>query len=274
MNSGAVYKYLTKPVDPTHLGQVLREAMGPVRRAAASGRTCSRRRCAALQQLIVADRAKTVAAMASGLSQHLRGSLTAMSGYLEGLGATGESLRIADEADASDLARRAVAEASSAAGGDAGRFVVEAPAGAVKVKVDAGAAVRMLRNLLDHLARRAPAGGRVRVTVEGPVPYWNAGAARILVRGDGPGWAAWGDEEVALFFAPFAAPGLGAAASPAAGLGLLESFRVAQAHGGDLVTHGAAPIGPGFEVRLPLDPAAVRRPPLDVAGAVAKPFAA
>ena len=97
------------------------------------------------------------------------------------------------------------------------------------------------------------------------MPHLNTTGIRLWVRGAG---SPWSDEEVASFFAPFgpsvapaapAAPASTTAAAPAAaGFELLDSYRVAQDHGGDLITHKAPPRGPGFELRLPLDPAAVR----------------
>jgi hypothetical protein len=44
---------------------------------------------------------------------------------------------------------------------------------------------------------------------------------------------------------------------------MLLAFFVAHEHGGDVIVHRSAPEGPGFEVILPLNPQAVRRPSLD-----------
>jgi K+-sensing histidine kinase KdpD len=130
------------------------------------------------------------------------------------------------------------------------------PAGLPPVHVDAAAVVRMLQTLIANAQRYSPKGAAVRVTAEGPVPYWNTTAVRLCVLGDGP---AWQQSDVDAFFTPYSittkTPG-------DVGLDLLDAFQTALGHEGDLVAHRAAPAGPGFEVHLPLNPAAVRRPAL------------
>jgi two-component system probable response regulator PhcQ len=301
VNSGAVYKYLTKPVDPVYLGQVLREAMDMFLERKRKDALLDEK-MSALQQMMVNDRVKSMAVLASGISHHVRNSMTAMTCYFEELDACGGAppdgyiaelrdlakrereqlarivmtvaqqialpeVKIADEADLGDLVRQA---ASDAGLGPAG-ITIDVSAGPATLKVDRAAIVRMLRKLFDHAARHAPAksngpsapavslpaNGPVRVSVEAPVAHWNTTGARVLIRGSGP---AWSDEDVASLFTPFA---VAAAAPSNLGPDLLDTFQIALAHGGDLLTHKSAPLGPGFELRLPLDPAQVRRPNVD-----------
>jgi len=325
VNSGAVYKYLTKPVDPVYLGQVLREAMDVFLERHRKDALLEEK-LSALQQIMVNDRVKSMASMASGISHHMRNSMTAMTCYFEELdasaGANSEGymtelrdlarkerehlarivtsvaehaappeVRIADEADLGDLIRQAVSETGL---GPAG-IVVDMPAGAAILKADGAAIVRMFRKLFEQVARQAradgpapslpavslpavslsnasnpsnpsnasnpsnPSNALVRVSVEVPVPHWNTTGARVLIRSAGP---AWSEEDIASFFTPFA---VAVAAPSDLAPGLLDTFQIALAHGGDLLTHKAAPLGPGFEVRLPLDPAAVCRPIVDEA---------
>jgi two-component system probable response regulator PhcQ len=306
VNSGAVYKYLTKPVDPVYLGQVLREAMDVFLERRRKDALLEEK-LSALQQMMVNDRVKSMAVLASGISHHVRNSMTAITCYFEELDASGGAppdgyiaelrdlakkerdqlarivtsvtqhvalpeVRIADEADLAEVVRQA---ASDTGLGPAG-IALDVSAGPVTLKVDRAAIVKMLRKLFDYAALHAaangpapslpavslsnpsnPSNGPVRVSVEAPVAHWNTTGARVLIRGSGP---AWSDQDIASLFTPFA---VAAAAPSSLGPDLLDTFRIALAHGGDLITHKSAPLGPGFELRLPLDPAQVRRPIVD-----------
>jgi CheY-like chemotaxis protein len=82
VNSGAVYKYLTKPMDLPLTKRVLTEAMAGFVEA---------KDCAAVvadkgelfERAIVADRVRNAARMASGVSHHVRNSLTAVNCFFE-----------------------------------------------------------------------------------------------------------------------------------------------------------------------------------------------
>ena len=82
VNEGAIYKYLTKPADLPVLRKTLEEALGLFTSQRERG-TILREKMSVLQRTIVVDRVRSLAAMASGISHHLRNSITAMSCYLE-----------------------------------------------------------------------------------------------------------------------------------------------------------------------------------------------
>jgi sensor histidine kinase regulating citrate/malate metabolism len=88
-------------------------------------------------------------------------------------------------------------------------------------------------------------------------PVRETPAIQIRVTGQGLPWT---DRDVATFFTPFAFP----KGSPSEmGQGLLSAFSIAQQHGGDIVVHRTAPLGPGFEVFLPMNPDEVKRPAIE-----------
>jgi K+-sensing histidine kinase KdpD len=171
----------------------------------------------------------------------------------------------ADPLDPADLAARA---AAAVAGGVAEgvTVAVDVAPGLATVAANADALVRMLGTLIVRASRYAPRGASVRVTADGPLAYWNTTGVRVRVLAEGP---AWPEADVAAFFTPFSLmtkdPG-------DLGLEMLDAFQAALAHEGDIVAHRAPPAGPGFEVWLPLDPAAVRRPAM-VDGHLALPDA-
>ena len=303
VNSGAVYKYLTKPIDLNQTRDVLRDAAGKFladreRDAVVRGKVSQ------LERVAVADRVSSMAAMASGICHHLRNNLTAMScffeevgssrpptaaaggggagaeagGYLdelltEALGERQRLLALLEQIEsrgqrrkfnfgASVAARQlldaAVAQASAA--GAAG-VTCAAPAELPAVRADAAAVTAMIATLIVHAARQSPPGTAVRVTADGPVPYWNSTALRVTVAGAGP---AWERADVTSMFMPFS---LTSADPGDAGLELFDAFLTALGHEGDVAVHRGPPDGPAFELLLPVDPSAVLRPALGEATA-------
>jgi CheY-like chemotaxis protein len=296
VNSGAVFKYLTKPIDLAQTKQVLIDAMGVAKSAQARDAALSDRG-SMIERMIVADRVRTTAAVASGVSHHMRNSLTAMSCFFEVLGEKVAAAKKAAESAGSagsagsendaylgellELANKErdrlvgmiqqvesrggrpkftfaskidVAELVAAACAASGvtPIAAEVPNGLATLAVDAEAVGRMLRTLIVNAQRYSPSGATVRVTVEGPVSYWNSTAVRIRVLGHGT----WEQSDVEAFFTPFA---ITTKHPDDIGLELLDAFRTATGHEGDLVAHARGPNGPGFEIHLPLDPAAVKR---------------
>jgi signal transduction histidine kinase len=270
----------------------------------------------AIERMIVADRVQSLSRMATGVSHHVRNSLTAMSCFFEEMAdkaaaargkgnpaagaAAGEAggagdgaasaehdayldelLQLANQErqrlvgminaveargvrpsfaftgglDPTELASRAVAATTSAVAADV-RVSVDVPVKLATLTANADAVIRMLGTLIVRASRYAPKGSSVRVTADGPRPYWNTAGVRVRVLAEGP---AWPEADVAAFFTPFS---LMSKDPGDVGLELLDAFQVALAHEGDIVAHRAPPAGPGFEVWLPLVPAAVRRPVL------------
>jgi two-component system probable response regulator PhcQ len=119
VNSGAIYKYLHKPVDFPQLKETLKSAM-EMFLAQVERDTLVRERLSTLQRMVVADRVKSLAAMAGGLSHHLRNSMTAMSCFLEEAGTAKSSATPAGAAVAPAQAAGEIAApaANAIAGGD------------------------------------------------------------------------------------------------------------------------------------------------------------
>lgn len=295
VNAGAIYKYITKPCDLKALNEILKDAMG-LFLAGIDRETLLKERLEVMQRMVVADRVRSLATMAGGISHHLRNSMTALTCFLEELAPPkpGESaagvvvsdpkfaeqlwslaqkerehllqivqsvaqtvadpmLKIVDDIDAGELLARGAAAAAS----DVGNRAVNATAaqGAGRLKVDGEAATRLLRILLTYAARLGNPAGPLAISAE-PATLGGVAALVIRVKADGN---AWSEEDVASFFTPFAFP----SNDPSdLGLDMLSAFAIAYHHGGDLVVHSSAPAGPGFELRLPVSPANVRRPEL------------
>ncbi|HEY2588238.1 MAG TPA: response regulator [Tepidisphaeraceae bacterium] len=295
VNSGAIYKYITKPCDLKALKETLKDALG-LFLAGIDRETLLNGRLEVMQRMVVADRVKSLATMAGGISHHLRNSMTALTCFLEELapskpGESPASLIASDPKFAEQLWSLAqqererlvrivqsvgqmVGEPTLAIGGelDPGELVArstaaaaaeinhrtvttQAAAGLCKLKVDAEAATRLLRILLSYAARLGQPGAALSVSAE-PFAFGTAPGVAIRIVAEGP---AWSDDDVASFFTPFAFP----SNDPSdLGLDMLSAFAIAYHHGGDLLVHAAPPAGPGFELRLPASPADVRRPEL------------
>ena len=295
VNAGAIHRYITKPANLKELRDILASAIEQFFHQREQ-QTVLRERLNVLQRMVVADRVKSLATMAGGISHHLRNSMTALTCFLEEAAPAkaGEApanlsadpkfaqelwtlaqkerenlvrivqqvadtvldpgYQLTDELGAEELARRGTATAASQLKGRS--VTVSAEAGLPPLKVDAPKATQLLKLLCSYVARLGKADGKLSI-VAGPHETAGAPGVRLLITSDGPDWT---DADVASFFTPFAFP----AGDPSdLGLDLLSAFTIAYHHGGDVLVHKAGPCGPGFELRLPCDPAAVRRPELE-----------
>lgn len=293
VNAGSVYKYLTKPVDLVQTRQVLADAMA-IHLAERERDTVVREKVGRLERMIAADRVRSLSTMATGVSHHLRNSLTAITCFFEEMAANkslptpatggdgaatsadGEYLeqllllaneererlvKIVKDVEASgkrfDFQFGDALDVNGLLGRAAAALVgvaCESQPGLPAIRADGESVVRMLGILIAHAHRYSPPGTTVRVSADGPVTYWNGSAVRFRILGGGP---AWNESDVESFFMPFSVT---TKAPGDVGLELLDAFQIAMGHRGDVIAHRAAPTGPGFEVWLPLDPATVNQP--------------
>lgn len=290
VNSGAIFKYITKPADLKELKETLTRAM-ELFLSTAERDTLLQERLAVIQRMIVADRVRSLTAMAGGISHHLRNSMTALTCFLEetapekggtvgtdveftqqlwtlaqkererllqiiqrvGQSAEEAGSTFGDELDLTELIKRSIADAT----GVSGRAIETNidPNVPTKFKVVANEAIKALRILLTYVARLSQPADKITVVAE-PNPVAGVCGARIrITAGEKP----WSEQDVTAFFTPFAFP----ANDPSdLGVELLGAFSTAYHHGGDILINRTAPEGPGFELHLPADPAQVRRPDL------------
>jgi two-component system probable response regulator PhcQ len=293
VNSGAIFKYITKPCDLKLLKQTLKDAMAQFL-ADADRDVLLTERLDVMQRMMVADRVRSLATMAGGISHHLRNSMTAMSCFLEELApsAPGESpaallcrdpkfaeqlwslaqkerehlLHIVQSVGQSiaepnlklndDLDPADLIDRSIAAWGTTlPKPIVEILPQAPRVKVDAEAATRLFRILLSYVARLGQAENTIRIAAA-PIEMGGAPGVSFHISGQG---SPWSDADVASFFTPFAFP----SNDPSdLGLDMLSAFSIAYHHGGDIIVHPALPAGPAFELRLPASPGEIHRPGL------------
>ncbi|HEV8549019.1 MAG TPA: response regulator, partial [Polyangiaceae bacterium] len=82
VNSGAIYKYLVKPWDVRDLRMTLRRAMDYFLLKRERD-LLLREKLSSLQHLLVADRIRSLAILAEGLSSQIRNTMTALSAYVE-----------------------------------------------------------------------------------------------------------------------------------------------------------------------------------------------
>lgn len=299
VNSGAVFKYVVKPWNLQDLRGVLLRAMDYflVQR---ERDILLRAKLNVLQRLILTDRVRSFAVLAAGLSHHIRNSMGALKAFLDLaphlLGkelAQNQHLNVNDPSFWEDLWSLAhvesehilqmveqVAEATveprpvfdaewaleQLAGGGVERTHAEAKGQTLVVNVDEvlprfRVSADMMQNffhlVLQRMVRLSPAGASISVLAKDQVPVWGTRGVRIMITGSGPDWT---DEQVGGLFTAFSAsmeePG-------SLGLDLLAAFFIIHHHGGELIVHQRRPEGPGFEVLLPFDPEAIRRPPVE-----------
>lgn len=82
VNSGAIYKYVTKPWDPVQLDETLRHALEffTVQRERDQ---LLREKMSVLHNMMIADRIVSLGLLAAGLSHHIRNSLVAVKTFLD-----------------------------------------------------------------------------------------------------------------------------------------------------------------------------------------------
>ena len=122
------------------------------------------------------------------------------------------------------------------------------------IKADMALIADAIKTLILRVARSGSPESKVTALATGVVPLWNSQAVQILIRGEG---LTWSEQDVATFFTPYAFPQKEPSET---GTSLLMAFFIAQHHSGDIIVHRTAPIGPGFELLLPLNPAEISRP--------------
>ena len=81
VNAGAIYKYIVKPWDLHDLRVTLRRAM-EYRILREERDLLVQEKLSSLQHLLVADRVRSLAVLARGLSHHVRNALTALEAYV------------------------------------------------------------------------------------------------------------------------------------------------------------------------------------------------
>jgi len=289
VNSGAIYKYVTKPADLNELRKTLTAAM-ELFLTQRERDILLKERLSVIQRMIVADRVQSLAAMAGGISHHLRNSMTALTCFLEEAAAakagepsasdpkftdqlwalaqkerehlllivnrvaqttTEANKNFADELSPADLVAKSVAASVL---GDR-KIEPKINAGDVKIKLDAEGAMTALRILLKYVARLSEANDTIALVAETAQVGGMPGVRIRVTAGAKP----FTEDDMAAFFTPFAFP----ANDPSdLGVELLRAFSVAYQHGGDVIVNRDAPAGPGFDLLLPTDPSQVKRPEL------------
>jgi two-component system probable response regulator PhcQ len=298
VNSGAIYKYIVKPWNLRDLRGILLRAMEffLVQR---ERDMLLRQKLHVIQRLVITDRVRSLAALAAGLSHHIRNSMMALKSFLdlapmklqeELLARTAKSPEFWE--DLWGLAQRESQQILQMVQKVAETVVT--PSYTFADEIDLG---QLIRSGVDQGASQAGhqdqtvielASGLPRVKVDANMAKrlfailtertigLNRSGGTIVVRAKAPVpiWdtqgiqivfsgegPAWTDEDAASLFTAFAP----SRQDPRElGLDLLSAFFIAYHHGGEINVHKSAPLGPGFELILPFSPDAVQRPDMHV----------
>jgi two-component system probable response regulator PhcQ len=293
VNSGAIYKYVVKPWN-------LRDLRGTLLRASEffivqrERDLLFREKLSVIQRLILVDRVRSLAALAAGLSHHLRNSMQALSCFIDLAPSKlreelpeaslknpefwgnlwslaqkdGErilhmlqqvALTVAEPdyrfTDEAEL-KQVLAGAVSDVSAAVGpnRLTLDISADLPRLKVDLAMLRRMFAMLLVRAAKTGSGDGKVVVSARNVMPVWGTPGVQIFITSEG---RAWTDEETASLFTAFS---VNRGDVQELGLDLLSAFFIAYHHGGDIAVHRSAPAGPGFELRLPFSPGQANRP--------------
>lgn len=295
VNSGSIYKYIVKPWEVNDLRVTLQRAM-EYRILANERDILVQEKLTTLQQFLVADRVRALAVLAKGLSHHIRDALSGLESYVKlakkeiaraptapdgGNGfwhdLWGDAERVNRQLlelvecvsnatlepdyrfdDVTDLWRliqtgykRTGLKGDSIAG-----LVGTARGRGHQIRCDRALLERMFGILFRHLVRASDGEGEPEVEFIGETEIWNTQAKHLRLRAGG----VWDRQVLASLFTPFSVqPEAPAEARP----DLLAAFFIVHHHGGSLEVCCEPPHGPGFEIKLPIDPSKVQRPSIE-----------
>ncbi len=271
VNRGAVWRYVLKPWDARELPLVITQALerftlGRERDA------LLRERAATLTQLVVLDRVRSLAVLATGLSRRLHDPLLALQAFLElppervtAAGPEGQALRELWALARTESQRLAAVVAATLtprhdraptprAGQALSTLVATAvargqaaqaqpvscllPADLPTLAIDPELASQLFTAVVDVLLRLGPA--QLTITARRTPVWGRAGLAIVLHAGAQP----WPTDALARCFG---------GDDQDADADLLAAYLIACRLGGGLLVHPQAPLGPGIEVLLPLE---------------------
>lgn len=298
VNSGAIYKYIVKPWNLRDLRGILLRAMEffLVQR---ERDTLLRQKLHVIQRLVITDRVRSLAALAAGLSHHIRNSMMALKSFLD-LAPMKLQEELPNKAakspefweDLWGLAQREsqqilcmVQKVAETVVTPNYTFADEMDLGLlIRGGVDQGAAqaghknqtvvelasglprvkvdATMVKRLFSILTERTISLNRNggTIVVRAKAPVPIWDTQGVQIVFSGEG-PAWTEEDAASLFTAFAP----SRQDPSElGLDLLSAFFIAYHHGGEINVHKAPPLGPGFELILPFSPDAVQRPEIHV----------
>ncbi|HMJ11162.1 MAG TPA: response regulator [Polyangiaceae bacterium] len=294
VNSGAIFKYLVKPWDMRELRITLRHAMEYFLLRRERDLLLKEKLCS-LQQLLVADRVRSLAVLAESLSAQVRNTMTALLAYLELVRAEFENAMPRAVPDAGrywqnlqwetedanrhllDVVRSitsatldthyefndriALSELVQAAWQGAAESThcdtldVHVDPALANVSCDGIMLKKMFGNLLNTLRHAEGLAAGGRVQVVASETTQQWGTECVVVRILRPHFD-WGKASVSSLFVPVIG---NECDSP----DLLGAFFIAHHHGGTIALERSHAGGAGFTVTLPFSPERVARPKLD-----------
>jgi K+-sensing histidine kinase KdpD len=294
VNSGAVFKYIHKPADFNLLRDTLRDGLN-VFHAKLEQESLVRHKMSALQRLIVEDRVRSLAALAGGISHHLRNAMTAMSCFLEEAPTV---IPMSGPQAGEEAGHAYIRELWTLAQQERNRLlqIVKNVAEGVVVPQCHLASGEALEPLVRQgweasNTHTLPQGVAIEIPSDLPAMKMDSalivtlfktllnfmlrlgaapGGLKITAENNVPLWntsavrvrltavgAVWSERDADAIFTPFAFP----AGHPGdLGLEMLYALFIAYQHGGDIAIHRETPGDPSFELLLPVDPQAVERP--------------
>lgn len=296
VNSGEVFRYITKPWDIRDLRATLKRGMEffLVQR---ERDTLLREKLSVLQRMIILDRVRGFAVLAASLTCRIRNSMTALKAFFdlapvcvdeqvadatvnwgdlwtlaqqesqrlvtavdEVLHTTvGRDYSFSTSLDLAVLVHRKAQEVQPALAQRGVSVHLDVADSLAPLKGDSGMIGRLLEILLLRLSRLTNDEGHV-ITLKATEEPSICGTpgVRLTLTSDA---MSWNPQQVASLFAALRA------ADPNTselGMDVLSAFFIAHHHGGYLLVQPTTPHGPGFEVLLPFDPESAAGPPLEV----------
>jgi two-component system probable response regulator PhcQ len=289
VNSGAIYRYVVKPWEERELRGVLLRAM-ELHLLQRERDMLLREKLSTLQRVVVMDRVRSFAVLAAGLANRLKNPMLALKTFLESAPTRGPVDSEDNHLQWGDLWHMAQAESQRVLElvqsvvqrttepefhFKPGVPLAEALSSSIQSAKNAGFTVSlsieptlpsitadrvMLERLFNILINRVrsldPAKGILAIQVTSGVSVWGMPGVRIRVQS---GVKEWTNTNMSSLFAALNSNN----GAKEADMDLLAAFFAAYHHAGNLIVHPTPPLGPCFEVLLPLDPTVKPELPLE-----------
>lgn len=290
VNSGGVFRYVSKPWDLNALKEVLLKSM-ELFILQRERDLLLRQKFKLLKKIVVTDRVRALTALTAGLGRHIRNSLGALEAFLnlapQEFQAEWPSKKQEEfKSDLLSLAKREsnkifevlseisnnlvefdfsfsdrlsiekiilpVLEQAKSINGKL-QTRIEIPGDLPPLMVDEAKVKRLFELLAARIIQMKNFNGKLTIRAQYNPEIWETEGVSILIASDGHS----SEEDLSPSFFNVFFPDENDPSTLS--LELLSAFFIAHRHGGDIVAHRQGPNGPGFEVLLPLDPEASNR---------------
>jgi two-component system probable response regulator PhcQ len=243
INTGAIYKYITKPWDPPQLENTLQRALEffMVQRERDQ---LLKEKMSVLHNMMIADRIVSLGLLAAGLSHHIRNALVAVKTILD---LAPVKIQFTDRIRIHEVVNETVTGLKNDFAAKNIQVENKVPDSLPPLQVDKPKFQRLFELLLKDELVSLPPGSRITLSARA-VNETNRNEIHVQVQDNGPGLP---KDALRLVFDPFA---LRTDSPMEYGINLMACYFIVHHHGGKIEAQSEAGRGTTFNLKLPVNP--------------------